>query len=295
MARPPLGDLDYSRRSRPIVYTARCAQITSIQTPTQVYSLKPLAAHIALRELSFFSAEFSLPLRSSKSQPRMARTARTLHSTNVAQCTTVQPTNGASSCADTKQQIFDAKRGALAIDGSYNLIKRSRSGEREFSRWGSSMNSLGLAGRGAILALGTLMSMVTVSCGLIEELSGSEQDSAAVVPSPTAAFGSGESPPFTDAVIPPRLPGMIGASRPIHLKGKSTALQLVDVLSRDSIPAIDNPTFLSSSEASSHLSGDEFVIGLSIGDEQRAYPTAFLSSHEIVNDVVGGMPVAVTW
>ena len=75
------------------------------------------------------------------------------------------------------------KRGALAIDGSYNLIKRSRSGRRgEFSRWGSSMNSLGLAGRGAILALGTLMSMVTVSCGLIEELSGSEQDSAASSP-----------------------------------------------------------------------------------------------------------------
>ena len=157
------------------------------------------------------------------------------------------------------------------------------------------MNSLGQAGRGAILALGTLISLVTVSCGLIEELPGSAQAPEAVVPSPTAALGSYESPPFTDAVIPPRLPGMIGASRPIHLKGRSTTLQLVDILSRDSIPAIDNPTFLSSGEASSHLSGDEFVIGLSIADEQRAYPTAFLSSHEIVNDVVGGVPVAVTW
>ena len=88
---------------------------------------------------------------------------------------------------------------------------------------------------------------------------------------------------------------MVGASRPVHLKSRSTALQLVEVLSRDSIPAIDNPTFLSSGEASAHLSGDEFVIGLSIADEQRAYPTAFLSSHEIVNDVVGGIPVAVTW
>ena len=88
---------------------------------------------------------------------------------------------------------------------------------------------------------------------------------------------------------------MVGASRPIHVKSRSAALQLVDVLSRDSIPAIDNPAFLSSGEASSHLSGDEFVIGLSIADEQRAYPTAFLGSHEIVNDVVGGIPVAVTW
>ena len=202
---------------------------------------------------------------------------------------------GASSCAETKQQIFDAKSGALAVGGSYNLSKRSRSGERELSSWGSSMNSLGQAGRGAILALGTLMSVVTVSCGLIAELSDSGQAPAAVAPSPTAAFGSEENLPFTDAVIPPRLPGMIGASRPIHLKSRSTTLQLVDVLSRDSIPAIDSPTFLSSGEASSHLSGDEVVIGLSIADEQRAYPTAFLSSHEIVNDVVGGIPVAVTW
>ena len=225
----------------------------------------------------------------------MACTARTLHSANAAQCTTVQPSNGAGSCAETKQQVFDAKSGALAVEGSYNLRKRSRSGERELNRCGSPMNSLGQAGRGAILALGTLISVVAVSCGLIEDMSGSGQAPAAVVPSPTAAFGSDESLPFTDAVIPPRLPGMVGASRPVHLKRRSTTLQLVDVLSRDSIPAIDNPTFLSSGEASSHLSGDEFVIGLSIADEQRAYPTAFLSSHEIVNDVVGGIPVAVTW
>ena len=88
---------------------------------------------------------------------------------------------------------------------------------------------------------------------------------------------------------------MIGASRPIRLEGRSTTLQLVDILSRDSIPAIDTPTFLSSGEASSHLSGDDFVIGLSVGDEHKAYPTAYLSSYEIVNDVVGGVPVAVTW
>ena len=88
---------------------------------------------------------------------------------------------------------------------------------------------------------------------------------------------------------------MIGASRPIHLESRSTTLHLVDVLSKDSIAAIDDPVFLSSREASSHLSGDDLVIGLSIANEQKAYPIAYLSSYEIVNDVVGGMPVAVTW
>ena len=148
---------------------------------------------------------------------------------------------------------------------------------------------------GLILALGVAISVAAAGCGIDEAGSGSGRDPAPVAPSPAPALGSGESPPFTDAVIPPRLPGMVGASRPIRLDSRSTTLQLVDILSRDSIPAIYNPTFLSSREASSHLSGDDLVIGLSIGDEQKAYPTAYLGSYEIVNDLVGGMPVAVTW
>ena len=39
----------------------------------------------------------------------------------------------------------------------------------------------------------------------------------------------------------------------------------------------------------------EQVLGLSIGGEHHAYPISVLSRHEIVNDVVGGQPVAVTW
>ena len=39
----------------------------------------------------------------------------------------------------------------------------------------------------------------------------------------------------------------------------------------------------------------EFVIGLSIDGESKAYPVNILSRHEIVNDVVGGVPVAVTF
>ena len=37
------------------------------------------------------------------------------------------------------------------------------------------------------------------------------------------------------------------------------------------------------------------VIGLEIQSEAKAYPINVLSRHEIVNDVVGGKPVAVTW
>lgn len=156
-------------------------------------------------------------------------------------------------------------------------------------------HSLGQITHGLMLALGVAILVTAASCGTDGAASGSGVAPAEIPPAPFAASNSTEGPPLTDAVIPPRLPGMIGASRPIHVESRSTTLHLVDVLSRDSIPAIDNPTFLSSGEASSHLSGDDFVIGLSIGDEQKAYPTAYLSSYEIVNDVVGGMAVAVTW
>jgi hypothetical protein len=39
----------------------------------------------------------------------------------------------------------------------------------------------------------------------------------------------------------------------------------------------------------------ERVIALEINGDARAYPINILSSHEIVNDVVGGQPVAITW
>ncbi len=39
----------------------------------------------------------------------------------------------------------------------------------------------------------------------------------------------------------------------------------------------------------------EFVIGLDLGGETRAYPVNILSRHEIVNDEVGGTPVTVTF
>jgi len=39
----------------------------------------------------------------------------------------------------------------------------------------------------------------------------------------------------------------------------------------------------------------ERVIGTTINGASRAYPLPFLSDHEIVNDVIGGRPVAITW
>jgi Protein of unknown function (DUF3179) len=69
--------------------------------------------------------------------------------------------------------------------------------------------------------------------------------------------------------------------------------QIVSVLPRDAIPAIDNPRFVSANRA--RLVDSDRVIGVEIDGEAHAYPVGTLSSHEIVNDVIRGHPIAVTW
>jgi Protein of unknown function (DUF3179) len=64
-------------------------------------------------------------------------------------------------------------------------------------------------------------------------------------------------------------------------------------LPRDGIPSIDEPAFVPVAEA--ELPANEPVIGLVIEGDARAYPLRILIWHEIVNDVVGGVPVAITY
>ncbi len=67
------------------------------------------------------------------------------------------------------------------------------------------------------------------------------------------------------------------------------------LLPKDGIPSIDDPKFATAKEADKFMKPDEMVIGVNIGGDRRAYSVPLLSSHEIVNDVVGGRKVAVTW
>lgn len=63
---------------------------------------------------------------------------------------------------------------------------------------------------------------------------------------------------------------------------------------KDGIPAIDRPHFIAMDKARG-LGRDEPVISLELNGEMRAYPLSVLIWHEIVNDTVGGVPVAVTF
>ena len=81
----------------------------------------------------------------------------------------------------------------------------------------------------------------------------------------------------------------------VDLETGETTYEMVTLLSPDAIPSIDNPTFVEGAEADEQYAPDELVLGVEIDGDARAYSIPFLSGHEIVNDVVGGEPIAVTW
>jgi len=64
---------------------------------------------------------------------------------------------------------------------------------------------------------------------------------------------------------------------------------------KDGIPSIDQPRFVSVEAAREWVESKEPVVVVEIDGDARAYPLQILTWHEIVNDRVGGRPVAVTF
>ena len=62
----------------------------------------------------------------------------------------------------------------------------------------------------------------------------------------------------------------------------------------DGIPSIDAPVFQTAASVD-HLTPTAPVLALEIDGDARAYPLDILVWHEIVNDTVGGVPVAVQY
>ena len=79
------------------------------------------------------------------------------------------------------------------------------------------------------------------------------------------------------------------------LSDASPETEIRTLLPKDGIPAIDAPEYASVKDADGFMQPDEMVIGVNIKGDKRAYSVPLLSSHEIVNDVVGGSAVSVTW
>lgn len=64
---------------------------------------------------------------------------------------------------------------------------------------------------------------------------------------------------------------------------------------KDGIPALVDPDMVESNAELSYLDDDDLVLGIKIGDDIRAYTHPVLDWHEIINDEIGGIPMAITY
>ena len=64
---------------------------------------------------------------------------------------------------------------------------------------------------------------------------------------------------------------------------------------KDGIPSIDDPSFVSVDAAQDWIAPKEPIIVIEQNGVAKGYPLQILTHHEIVNDEIGGTPVAVTF
>ncbi len=62
----------------------------------------------------------------------------------------------------------------------------------------------------------------------------------------------------------------------------------------DAIPSLDKPAFVSVNDAD-YLRETDLVFGIEINGDARAYPLRIMGWHEMFNDVIGGIPVALAY
>jgi hypothetical protein len=145
-----------------------------------------------------------------------------------------------------------------------------------------------------ILVLGILLT----ACGAPAQPAQPASDSPAPDPAPEISplppeVGQGEG------VLLPAEPPPFGAEREFTTDFSKHSVPYSEILSggppKDGIPSIDEPKFQSTSEADEWLADREPVVFVQVGDDARAYPIQILMWHEIVNDVVGGEPLMVSF
>lgn len=64
---------------------------------------------------------------------------------------------------------------------------------------------------------------------------------------------------------------------------------------KDGIPSIDNPKFVTVSEADEWIQDNELVMAIIYKGTKRVYPLQIMVWHEIVNEEIAGDPLLITW
>ncbi|CAN5718146.1 DUF3179 domain-containing protein [soil metagenome] len=65
---------------------------------------------------------------------------------------------------------------------------------------------------------------------------------------------------------------------------------------KDGIPSIDSPQFVGSDDwDEQRFDDDQFVLGVEVNGERRAYPFQIMVWHELVNDEIAGVPILASY
>jgi hypothetical protein len=93
-------------------------------------------------------------------------------------------------------------------------------------------------------------------------------------------------------------PNFDGFLKPEYLAPENMGIRLEEItwggVKKDGIPSLDNPR-MTIPEAITYMRDDDLVFGVSINGDVRAYPLRILGWHEMLNDVIGGVPVALAY
>ncbi len=83
-----------------------------------------------------------------------------------------------------------------------------------------------------------------------------------------------------------------------HLRRDKMKIRLEEItwggVRKDGIPSLDNPRLIKASEAN-YMRADDLIFGVSINGDTRAYPLRIMGWHEMFNEVIGGVPVALAY
>ena len=134
---------------------------------------------------------------------------------------------------------------------------------------------------------------------------------------PGAASTDSATPSLTPSAAPTAAPAANEGNSPVDTAGPSPddgdpvstfyrefnpdgpkaidASSFKQVLPRDAIAPIYEPSIATVGEARPEMDDAELVVGVTLGAESRAYPVRTISTREMVNDELGGVPILVTW
>lgn len=83
-----------------------------------------------------------------------------------------------------------------------------------------------------------------------------------------------------------------------HLDRDRMRIRLEEItwggVKKDGIPSLDGPKMIPGRDAD-YLLGSDFVFGVTINGDTRAYPLRIMGWHEMFNDVIGGVPLALAY